>query len=445
MSVGHLPSGAILRGKYRVDRLVATGGMSRIYLGNPLQGAGMVAIKELCLSADPAEHAEDVAQFRTEYELLAQLSHPSLPLALEYFEEDGVQYLVEEFVPGDTLEARIAQSGRLGVSESVTLALQLLDVLDYLHQRRIIYRDLKPSNILIRRDGALRLIDFGAARRWRAGAQRDTVPLGTPGFASPEHYGRAQTDERSDIYSTGAVLHYMVTGRDPADGQPWKFEAPLDVVPDMPRGLSGIIMMALELEPSRRFQSVVAMRRALLDLRLPLDPSIKRPARPHALVTLRRRLQYAQRQDYYRVLETLGIGLFGVFFFAVSIPSWFMGVPLPHPLVGAWLSAYAFAHPYANWKRYRSMVVEIFHEGMRIQSEEGRQELFWADVLRMPVTPRYADICTHSGHVHLDAAWPGFLEVVHEVINGANLVERNASSPWYHNAHTDEKVFERAP
>jgi len=418
--------------------------MSQIYLGNPLEGAGMVAIKELFVSDNEAEKEEDLKQFANEYALLRELQHPALPRALDSFEENGGHYLVEEFVPGETLEMRLQDRGRLPVGEAVAIGLQILDVLDYLHSKKVIYRDLKPSNILLRRDQTMRLIDFGAARRYRVGAQRDTVPLGTPGFASPEHYGRAQTDERSDIYCAGAVLHYMLSGHDPAEGQPWKFEAPNDLYPDIPSGLSDLVMDAVEIDPADRFQTVAAMKRALLELRIPLDPAIARPNHAHALVTLRRRLQFVDKRDYYRILETAAIGVFGLFFFAVSFPAWLTNVPLPHPLVGAWLTAYAVAHPYTNWKRYRGMVVEIYHEGMRISNDGDAQEIFWTDVIRMPVTQKAAEIFTHSGHYHLDVAWPGYWDVVHEVINNAGLVERNANAAWYTYIDSDETLYERA-
>jgi tRNA A-37 threonylcarbamoyl transferase component Bud32 len=451
--MAQLYPGNVLKGRYEISKLLAEGGMSRIYVGHPLQGAGMVAIKQLRQPANPSELAEDLKQFQNEYQILSSLSHPSLPRALDFFSENDEHYLVEEFVPGEELEARINKEGRLAVSDAVALAMVLLDVLEYLHKRRIIYRDLKPSNILIGRDNTLRLVDFGAARFWREGAQKDTVPLGTPGFASPEHYGRAQTDERSDIYSVGAVLHYMLTGLDPAEGQPWTFQPPHEVHADIPEALSGIVLTALQLDPTKRYASVTAMRKSLLEL--PFDfknmGSGGSVGTLRSLVTLRRRLQYNNPQDYYRVLETLGLGLFGVFFFAVSIPAWFANVPLPHPLVGAWLTAYAFVHPYTNWKRYRNMRVEIYLEGMRIEDESGKHDIYWSDIQRLRldtpgvVTARAAEISTRNQRIQIDGVWPGFPEVVAEVVNGAGLVERSAHAPWYSYVDTSEKVYERVP
>src|SRR5207248_2766949 len=144
---------------------------------------------------------------------------------------------------------------------------------------------------------------------------------------------------------------------------PWSFEPPHTIKDDVPPTLSKITMMALEVDPLKRFQHVGAMKRALSDLGV---HGANGRLLARKLTTLKKRLQYQQPQDYYRVLETLGVGLFGMFFFAVSIPAWFANVPLPHPLVGMWLTAYAFVHPYTNWKRFKNLVVEIFVEGLRI-------------------------------------------------------------------------------
>lgn len=424
--------------------------MSCLYMAHPLHGAGLVAVKQLKESADPAEYPEDLRQFEAEYRILLALDHPSLPRVLEFFEENGRHYLIEEYVPGETLEERITRQGRLEPAEAVQVALSLLDVLDYLHQRRIIYRDLKPSNILHTPTGALRLVDFGAARVYREGAAHDTVPLGTPGFASPEHYGRAQTDERSDLYCVGAVLHYMLTGQDPARAQPWTFAPPHEVVPEVLPSLGEVTLTALSLDPRQRYQTVEEARSALHSLALTPTDGASIDRLPRRLITLRHRLQYPHRQDYYRVLETLGIGLFGVFFFAVSIPAWFAHVPLPHPLVGAWLTAYAFLHPYSNWKRYRSMVVEIYHEGFRVDTGDATHEVYWADVIRLRlatpgvVSARSAEVFTRSTRVYLDGVWPGFAEVVQEIIRGAGLVERAVHTPWQSHVDPSERIYERA-
>lgn len=442
-----LAPGTVLRERYEIDKQYAKGGMSTIYLGHPVQGAALVIIKQLDEPATPEDHAEDLRQFEAEYRILSSLNHPGLPHAIDFFEENGRHYIVEEYIPGDTLKERIATSGRLEPAQAAACVLSLLEVLEYLHARRIVYRDVTATNVLLARDDRVRLIDFGAARFWREGAQRDTVLLGTPGYTPPEQWGSAQTDERSDLYSVGALLHFMLTGNDPQVGVPWSFAPPHEVRPDVPESLSVLTMQALRNDPSERFRTASAMREAIIALGL---SDQRGGVGPRQLLSLRRRLRYTQPQEYYRVLETLSVGLFGVFFFAVSVPAWFANVPLPHPLVGMWLTAYAFTHPYANYKRLRNLSVEIYKEGLRIDSDDGRHDVLFDDVVKLKLTTpgvataHTADIYTRTDHVRFDGTWPGFREVVAETIEGAELVERTPGVPWIYPLETNEKIFERS-
>ena len=278
--VSELLPGTVLQGKYVIERLIAEGGMSRLYRGYPLQGAALVAIKQLDLEQEGGATSEDLEQFEKEYQILHSLDHPGLARALDFFEQDGHWYLVEEFVPGPTLDSRMQQVGRLNLDEAVNVISMVLYVLEHLHGHGVVYRDLKPSNIILQpspgpcdgdddafpitaRHDVVRLVDFGAARRWKRGAARDTVLLGTPGYAPPEQYGSAQSDPRSDLYSAGVLLHAMLSGQalDPARG--WVFEAPHKVVPGLPVELSRIVMQAVEVAANRRFQSAGDMRKAI--------------------------------------------------------------------------------------------------------------------------------------------------------------------------------------
>lgn len=441
-----LEPGTVLRDRYAIDKCYAKGGMSTIYLSHPLQGAALVIVKELDESATAEEHADDLRQFEAEYRILSSLDHPGLPHAIDFFEESGRHYIVEEYIPGDTLKERIETSGRLEPAEAAACVLSLLEVLEYLHARRIVYRDVTATNVLLARDDRVRLIDFGAARFWREGAQRDTVLLGTPGYTPPEQWGSAQTDERSDLYSVGALLHFMLTGKDPQEGAPWSFQSPHEMHPDVPETLGALTMKALRTNPGERFPNASAMREAIVALGL---SDHRRGARARQLLSLRRRLRFTHPQAYYRVLETLSVGLFGVFFFAVSVPAWFANVPLPHPLVGMWLTAYAFVHPYSNYKRLRGLTVEIYKEGLRVISDDGRHDLLFDDVVKLKLTTpgvataHTADIYTRTDHVRFDGTWPGFREVVAETIEGAELIERTPGVPWIYPLETNEKIFER--
>jgi serine/threonine protein kinase len=194
-----------------------------------------VAVKQINLHGLPPQEIIEVTDgFHRELEFLSGLSHPHLPRIYEHFTDPEYWYLVMDFVEGLSLDHYLDDRRRslrptpalLPLEEICDIGLQLCSVLDYLHSRQppIIFRDLKPENILRTEKGHLFLIDFGIARRFKPGQSRDTIPLGSPGYAAPEQYGKAQTTPRSDIFSLGALLHYLLTGNDPA-------EAPLLFVP----------------------------------------------------------------------------------------------------------------------------------------------------------------------------------------------------------------------
>src|SRR5947199_3936032 len=155
------------------------------------------------------------------------MDHPHLPLVYEHFQTPGHCYLVMDFIAGETLEQYQSQAPnrRLLLSEVLEIGIQLCRVLDYLHSQHppIIFRDLKPANIMRTPTGQLYLIDFGIARYFKPGQAKDTVALGSLGYAAPEQYGTAQTTPRADIYSLGAVLHQLLTGNDPSEA-PFQFK-----------------------------------------------------------------------------------------------------------------------------------------------------------------------------------------------------------------------------
>jgi serine/threonine protein kinase len=169
---------------------------------------------------------EATTAFQREVSLLSQLDHPNLPRLYEYFQNPGHWYLVMDFIPGETLEEYQSKAPKrsLLLSEVLYIGIQLCIVLDYLHSQQpsIVFRDLKPANIMRTPTGQLYLIDFGIARYFKPGQAKDTVALGSLGYAAPEQYGKAQTTPRADIYSLGAVLHQLLTTRDPSDA-PFRF------------------------------------------------------------------------------------------------------------------------------------------------------------------------------------------------------------------------------
>lgn len=234
------------------------------------QAGAVAALKEIDLAAiDPAEQQEAIADFRREATLLHTLSHPNLVKVIEYFSDGGKEYLVMEYVRGETLDAHLRQGPRTE-ARVLPIALQLCDVLDYLHSRTppIIYRDLKPSNAMIdAATGAVKLIDFGIARFYKPGKQKDTKMMGTPGFAPPEQYGQGQTDARSDIFALGATLHVLLTDYD-VEQTPWNYPPVTALNPQVSPALERIICRATEMHVARRYQSVAELRSALLACRV---------------------------------------------------------------------------------------------------------------------------------------------------------------------------------
>ncbi|WP_069806075.1 serine/threonine-protein kinase [Thermogemmatispora onikobensis] len=250
--------GALLLGRYHLIRELGQGGMGTVFLAEDRRlGARAVAVK--CLykhRLNTQERAEAERAFQQEAELLARLHHPSLPAIHDYWSEPEASYLVMDYIEGETLEVIQQRAGQrpLPLVQVLGWGQQLCEVLAYLHEQQppIIFRDLKPANVMLRRsDGRLLLIDFGIARHFKPGQAHDTVAFGSPGFAAPEQYGKEQTTPRSDLYSLGAVLHYLLSGRDPSE-QPFRFAPLRQLNPEVPEGLARLIAELVALEPKHR-------------------------------------------------------------------------------------------------------------------------------------------------------------------------------------------------
>ena len=214
----------LLHDRYQLGTTLGSGGFSAVYRAHDLQSGREVAIKQIRLAGlNVQETIEATDTFNRELSLLAVLRHPQVPRLYDQFRDREHWYLVLEYLEGTTLETyletRAAQGQPLQVDEALALGLQLCRVLEYLHTRQppVIFRDLKPGNIMRSPSGRLSLIDFGIARHFRPGQARDTRALGSPGYAAPEQYGRAQTTPQSDLYSLGALLHALLSGQDPSE------------------------------------------------------------------------------------------------------------------------------------------------------------------------------------------------------------------------------------
>ncbi len=257
----------LLHARYHVLASVGTGGFGEVYKAVDTQASSrLVAIKQINLKGlSPQEMIDATETFNREVELLTQLAHPNLPRVYEHFTDPDHWYLIMDFIEGQTIEQYLLScGGSLPVDEVLEIGVQLCSVLNYLHTRQppIIFRDVKPANIMLTPGKQVYLIDFGAARFFKPGRLRDTIAFGSPGYAAPEQYGKAQTTERSDIYSLGATLHHLLTGHDPSEA-PFHFASLGSVKSGMPHDLNTLLMSMVNLDINQRPQSAIRVKQHL--------------------------------------------------------------------------------------------------------------------------------------------------------------------------------------
>ena len=262
---GHLGR-TLLHKRYMLMGTVGQGGMGAVYKARDLKRQTICAVKEMSLSmVAPDERQQAIQNFKDEAKMLWGLNHPNLPSFTGFFTEGQRYFMVMEYVDGSTLEDLLERNnGPFPERRVLGWARQLCDVLEYLHSQNppIIFRDMKPGNIMLMRTGRIKLIDFGIARFFRPTSAVDTQLLGTPGFAPPEQYGKAQTDERADIYSLAMTIFQLLTNTLSETGFGLK-----DVRGTNARispGVARALEKATALEAAERYQNVAAFRRALL-------------------------------------------------------------------------------------------------------------------------------------------------------------------------------------
>jgi outer membrane protein assembly factor BamB/predicted Ser/Thr protein kinase len=274
-----LKANVVLKERYKVLGVIGGGGMGTVYQARDLnftEAKRLVAIKEMqSLAIESAQRATMLRNFQREANILAAMSHPAIPKIFDFWDvQDRTQdraYLVMEYINGRDLEAILAQTRELPIEKIVEWSIELCDVLDYLHNQTpnpIIFRDMKPSNIMIDALGRVRLIDFGIAKAFVPDATGKGTMIGTEGYSAPEQY-KGEATPASDLYGLGATLHHLLTRKDPRLEIPFSFhERPIPNYNDkVPPKFVAIIEKSLAKDIPDRFQSAAEMRAALEDLR----------------------------------------------------------------------------------------------------------------------------------------------------------------------------------
>lgn len=251
-----LEIGSVIDGKYKILNIIGRGGMSIVYLAMNEKVNRQWAIKEIIKS-----NHEDFRMDKKEIEMMKRLKHPHLPNIVDMIERQGSLLIVMDYIQGQSLGDILMEEGAQPVESVLDWARQLCQVLRYLHTRtpKIIYRDMKPGNVMRKPDGNLMLIDFGAAREYNPQNAKDTISLGTRGYAAPEQYRQdGQSDERTDIYCLGVTLFQLLTGESPYELRPIR-----NLKPELSSGLEAIITKCTQVKKEDRYQSVAELQYAI--------------------------------------------------------------------------------------------------------------------------------------------------------------------------------------
>ena len=251
-----LKTGSVLDGKYRILSVIGRGGMSVVYLAMNEKANKFWAVKEM-----KEEDGVKAALDRQEMEMMKRLRHPSIPSIVDVIEDGETLLIVMDYVEGLSLDTLLREQGPQPQEKVLEWAKQLCGAFVYLHGRKppVIYRDLKPANVIERPDGTVALIDFGAAREYRPERMQDTVSLGTRGYAAPEQYeGTGQSDARTDIYCLGVMMFQLLTGENPHRLRPLR-----ECNPTLSAGLEAVVGRCTRVRKEERYQTAAELLYAL--------------------------------------------------------------------------------------------------------------------------------------------------------------------------------------
>jgi serine/threonine protein kinase len=274
--------GLILGNRYELLEKIGGGGMAVVYKARCRLLNRFVAVK--ILRDEFTDDEEFVKRFRVEAQAAASLSHPNIVSIFDVGHENNIHYIVMEYIDGITLKEYITRNGVLMWKDAAGVAIQICSAIEHAHKNHIIHRDIKPHNILLTREGIAKVTDFGIARA----VSSSTITMvgstiGSVHYFSPEQARGGFTDEKSDLYSLGITIYEMVTGRVPFDGESPvavalkhiqnKAERPVDINPDIPRGINDIVMKSIRKDQSQRYQSAS-------ELLADLQKTLREPNRP---------------------------------------------------------------------------------------------------------------------------------------------------------------------
>lgn len=246
--------GEVIEGKYEILKEIGRGGMSVVYLAMDKHLNKQWAVKEIRKKGNGRNDEIIVNSLLSEANMMKKLDHPSLPRIVDIIDSGRTFFVIMDYIEGESLDKILAEYGAQPETFVLTWAKQLCDALFYLHSQKppVIYRDMKPANVMLKPEGTIKIIDFGIAREYKEQSLADTTVLGTKGYAPPEQYS-GQTDPRSDIYALGMTMHHLLTGVDPRNGEPY---APVrQWNPELSEGMEAIIDKCVQPAPENRYQN----------------------------------------------------------------------------------------------------------------------------------------------------------------------------------------------
>lgn len=264
-----IKEGTVIDGKYALIKHIAKGGACDVYLAQEIS-SGIYYAAKIVLKSN-ADHKIDISLeiARQEIQMLQNLRHPAIPQISGVIENENYVCVIQEYIEGKNLNALVDQFGPYPADYVVSLAKQICAFLAYIHSFHppYIYRDMKPANIFLQSNGYIKIIDFGIMRTYKPGKMKDTVALGTRGYAAPEQYGTAQSDPRTDIFGLGVTMYFLLTGDDPRNPNFNGMKPIRALNPSIPKGMEYIIEKCTRIDPNQRYQSAGELLKDLDNIR----------------------------------------------------------------------------------------------------------------------------------------------------------------------------------